>query len=427
MSRARSIRPAYRPLDATVLVPGSKSIANRALVCAALAGGVSALAGLPDGDDTAAMAGGLRALGVEVTLAADSGVVRGTGGGVRAPVETVLDCALAGTTSRFLTAVAALCETPIVVDGGEPLRRRPMGPLHAALRSLGARVDSLGEVGHLPVRVCRGDLSGGAVDLPGDVSSQYLSALMLIGPLLPGGLQVRLTTPLVSRPYVEITAAVMASFGAGDVRVGPSEVWVGPGAYHAVDYLVEPDASSASYPFAAAAMCGGSVHVPALGARSLQGDTRFVDLLASMGCTVERSATGTTVRRAQGHQLLGLQLDMSEISDLVPTVAALAPFCATPTTIGGVGFIRVKESNRIDDVVGELVRLGVDAAARPDGMHIRPGTPRPAVVQTHDDHRLAMSLALVGLMVPGVSIADPDVVSKSWPGYWAMLDGIVRS
>jgi len=277
------------------------------------------------------------------------------------------------------------------------------------------------------VRVARGRLGGGEVELPGDVSSQFLTALMLIGPLLSGGLRVRLTTPLVSRPYVEITAAVMASFGARDVVVGASEVWVGPGAYRAVDYLVEPDASSASYPFAAAAICGGSVHVPALGTRSLQGDTRFVDLLGEMGCDVERTTAGTTVRRDHERPLLGLRIDMSDVSDLVPTVAALAPFCAQPTEISGVGFIRTKESNRIDDVVAELVHLGVDATALPDGMAIRPSRPRAGVVQTHDDHRLAMSLALIGLMVPGVSVADPDVVAKSWPGYWAMLDAVVRA
>lgn len=424
--RARSIRPAYRPLDATVVVPGSKSIANRALVCAALAGGVSALSGVPDGDDTTAMAAGLRALGIDVRTDGDTAVVRGGRGLVPATPGVVVDCALAGTTSRFLTAVAALSDAPVTVDGGEPLRRRPMGPLHDALRALGAEVVPAGTPGHLPVRIARGHLTGGEVALPGDVSSQFLTALMLIGPLLPGGLHVRLTTPLVSRPYVEITAAVMASFGAADVRVAESDVRVGPGRYRAIDFLVEPDASSASYPFAAAAMCGGSVEVPALGSRSLQGDTRFLDLLQRMGCTVVTTPTGTTVSRAQDVPLTGLHVDMAEISDLVPTVAALAPFCSTPTEITGVGFIRAKESNRIDDLVAELVALGVDAEARPDGLVVRPSAPRAATVQTHEDHRLAMSLALVGLMVPGVRIADPDVVSKSWPSYWTMLDGIVR-
>jgi 3-phosphoshikimate 1-carboxyvinyltransferase len=426
LSRPRAIRPAQRPLDATVVVPGSKSIANRALVCAALAAGRSALSGVPGGDDTVAMARGLAALGIPVELDGDRAVVDGSEGALRPAAGTIVDSALAGTTSRFLTAVAALSETPIVIDGGAPLRRRPMGALHDALRALGATVETLGEPGHLPVRVARADLRGGGVALAGDVSSQFLTALMLIGPLLPEGLRVELTTTLVSRPYVAITASVMDAFGAGGVHVGEREVVVPAGGYRAVDHLVEPDASSASYPFAAAAICGGRVHVPALAAGSLQGDVRFADLLQRMGCTVTRTALGTTVERDPGVPLRGVRVDMADISDLVPTLAVVAAFATTPTEIAGVGFIRAKESNRIDDVVAELRRLRIAAEAQPDGMRIIPGPASAAEVATHDDHRLAMAFALAGLLLPGLSIADPDVVTKSWPGYWSMLDSIVR-
>jgi 3-phosphoshikimate 1-carboxyvinyltransferase len=407
-------------------VPGSKSIANRALVCAALAPGRSALSGLPDGDDTMAMARGLAALGVGVTIDADQAIVDGREGAMRPPSGTTIDSALAGTTSRFLTAVAALSEVPVVIDGGAPLRRRPMAALHDALIGLGATLEALGEPGHLPVRVASGDLRGGSVALPGDVSSQFLTALMLIGPLLPEGLHVELTTELVSRPYVAITASVMAAFGAGGVQVGERDVIVPAGGYRAVDYVVEPDASSASYPFAAAAICGGRVHVPALGADSLQGDIRFVDLLERMGCTATRTALGTTVERDRGVPLRGVHANMADVSDLVPTLAVVAAFASTPTEITGVGFIRAKESNRIDDVVRELARLGITADARPDGMRITPGPATAAEIQTHHDHRLAMAFALAGLLVPGLSVADPDVVSKSWPRYWSMLDAIVR-
>jgi 3-phosphoshikimate 1-carboxyvinyltransferase len=274
--------------------------------------------------------------------------------------------------------------------------------------------------------VCRGDLQGGTVVMPGDVSSQFITALMLIGPLLPQGLHIELTTELASRPYVAITAAVMSTFGAAGVHVDEREVIVPAGGYRAVDYVVEPDASSASYPFAAAAICGGRVHVPALGADSLQGDVRFVELLQQMGCTVTRTGLGTTVARARSTPLRGVHVDMADVSDLVPTLAVVAAFATTPTEIGGVGFIRGKESNRIDDVVAELSRLGVEAEARPDGMRIVPGTPKRAEVQTHHDHRLAMAFALAGLLVPGLRVADPEVVTKSWPGYWSMLDAIVR-
>jgi len=407
-------------------VPGSKSIANRALVCAALANGRSALSGLPDGDDTAAMSAGLAALGIGVSLDGDRAEVDGSEGAIRPGPDATIDSALAGTTSRFLTAVGALSETPVVIDGGAPLRRRPMGALHDALAHLGATVEPLGEPGHLPVRVCRGELVGGTVAVTGDVSSQFLTALMLIGPLLPQGLHVELTTDLVSRPYVAITASVMAAFGAVGVHIGDREVIVPAGGYRALDYVVEPDASSASYPLAAAAICGGRVHVPALAAESLQGDVRFVSLLEQMGCTATRTALGTTVERDRGVALRGVRVDMSDVSDLVPTLAVVAAFATTPTEISGVGFIRTKESNRIDDVVGELARLGIAAEALPDGMRIQPGQPVAAEVQTHHDHRLAMAFALAGLLVPGLSVADPDVVSKSWPAYWSMLDGIIR-
>ena len=407
-------------------MPGSKSIANRALVCAALAHGRSTLDGVPDGDDTSAMAAGLATLGIGVTIAGDRAEIDGSEGALRPAPGAVIDSALAGTTSRFLTAVAALSESPVVIDGGPPLRRRPMGALHDALVALGAAVEPLGEPGHLPVRVCRGELRGGAVGVPGDVSSQFLTALMLIGPMLPQGLRIELTTELVSRPYVAITAAVMAAFGAGDVHVSGREVIVPAGGYRAAHYVVEPDASSASYPFAAAAICGGRVHVPALGAASLQGDARFVELLEQMGCTATRTALGTTVQRDRAVALYGVRVDMSDISDLVPTLAVVAAFATTPTEISGVGFIRAKESNRIDDVVAELARLGVSAEALPDGLRIQPGRPVATEVQTHHDHRLAMAFALAGLLVPGLSVADPDVVTKSWPGYWSMLDAIVR-
>jgi 3-phosphoshikimate 1-carboxyvinyltransferase len=426
LSRPRAIRPAQRPLDATVVVPGSKSIANRALVCAALAPGRSALSALPDGDDTVAMARGLGALGIDIAMDADQALVTGSEGAIEPAAGTTIDSALAGTTSRFLTAVAALSEMPVVIDGGAPLRRRPMAALHDALTGLGATVESLGEPGHLPVRVARGDLHGGSVALPGDVSSQFLTALMLIGPLLPQGLHVELTTDLVSRPYVGITASVMAAFGADGVQVGEREVVVPASGYQAADYIVEPDASSASYPFAAAAICGGRVHVPALGADSLQGDVRFLELLERMGCTVTRTVLGTTVQRERGTPLRGVWVDMADVSDLVPTLAVVAAFATTPTDITGVGFIRAKESNRIDDVVGELARLGIAAEARPDGMRITPGGATAAEIQTHHDHRLAMAFALAGLLVPGLSVADPDVVTKSWPGYWSMLDAIIR-
>lgn len=420
------VTPAAGPVDAVVEVPGSKSITNRALVCAALAAGTSWLHRVAPGDDTVAMVDGLRVLGVGVEVEGATAVVAGSDGRLTASDVTVR-AGLAGTTSRFLTAVGALAPGPVTIDGDAPLRRRPMGPLHEALRSLGAAVEPLGAPGHLPVRLTHHHLHGGRVALPGDVSSQYVTALMLIGPLLDEGLTIELTTPLVSRPYVSVSAAVMAAFGAEGIAVGEHLIRVEPGRYTATELAIEPDASSASYPLAAAAICGGQVTVAGLGRDALQGDARFADLLATMGCEVERTAGSTRVRRRPGSVLHGIEVDMADLSDLVPTVAAVAAFASTPTRITGVGFIRHKESDRIGDLVAELQRLGIDAVAEPDGLAVAPGAPTGATVRTHHDHRLAMALSLVGLAVPGVAIDEPEVVSKSWPSWWEVLSRLRAS
>lgn len=429
----RLVTPVGGPLASVVRVPGSKSIANRALVCAALAEGVSTISGVAPGDDTAAMLDCLAALGVRIEPSAVTGgaafagddrvAVHGTGGRLD-PGPRRLEARLAGTTSRFVTALAALGAGPYVVDGEAALQRRPMGELHDALVALGAVVTPEQRGGHLPVEI-RGPVTRADAELSmrGDVSSQFVSALMLIAPSLPDGLRIRLTTPLVSRPYLGITAAVMAAFGVDGVMVGDDEVVVPAGRYRATDYEVEPDASSAGYPLAAAAVVGGTVHVPGLSAGSLQGDARFADLLAEMGCEVVHGAAGVTVTR--DGPLRGIDVDMVEMSDLVPTLACVAPFAIGATTIGGVGFIRAKESDRIGDLCAELQAVGVDAEELDDGLRIRPGFPHGGVIHTHHDHRLAMAGALLGLVVDGIEIEDPDVVTKSWPGYWAMLDELV--
>lgn len=425
-----SVVPATGPLDAEVAVPGSKSIANRALVCAALADGLSTIVGVPDGDDTVAMLDCLGRLGVPVTVTDDSVGgsatlhVEGTGGRFETGA-VALDAALAGTTSRFVTALGALADGPITVDGGDPLRRRPMRPLHDALTGLGASVDPLGTPGHLPVSVRRHRLHGGRVEMSGDVSSQFVTALMLVAPMLADGVDIHLTSTLVSRPYVAITAAVMASFGAAAVEVAERRVRVPSGGYRATDFTVEADASSASYPLAAAAIAGGRVRVLGLGTAALQGDAAFASVLGRMGCQVEVTDRWTEVRRS-GTDLQGIDIDMGDMSDLVPTLAVVAAVAASPTRITGVGFIRHKESDRLGDLVAELRTLGVDAVEDADGLTVTPSPLRAGVVRTHHDHRLAMSLSLLGLVVPGVVIEEPEVVSKSWPAWWQTLETLRR-
>ena len=374
MATARRLRPLDRPVDAVVAVPGSKSIANRALVCAAQAPGTSELTNVPDGDDTTAMLAGLTALGA--IIVADAGRVRV--GGIPDPRRignADVHAALAGTTSRFLTALAALGHDPVTIDGLPALRRRPFGPLHDALVQLGVRVTPGESWGHLPVTI-QGPPDAGAVSIAGDVSSQYITALMLIGPSLPDGLRLELTSTLVSRPYVEMTAAVMEAFGIEGVDVGRTHVHVTPHRYATTRFEVEPDASSASYPLAVAAVRSGRVEIRGLGDRALQGDARFADLLGAMGCTVERRADTTVVSRAAETSLRGIDVDMADVSDLVPTVAAVAMFADTPTRISGVGFIRGKESDRLGDLARELGALGGAVAETDDGLIVHPSRDR---------------------------------------------------
>jgi 3-phosphoshikimate 1-carboxyvinyltransferase len=425
MSAEMRVRRADGAVIADVRVPPSKSLTNRALVCAALADGISEVRGVAPGDDSEAMLECLELLGCEVGLTRDDGERTATIGGLDgqiAPRAERLPTRLAGTTSRFITAVAALGHTPLTIDGEPPLRERPMGPLHDSLVALGARLEHVDRPGHLPATVT-GPLRGSdGIVMPGNVSSQYVSALMMIAPYLPGGLRLGLSTELVSRPYVELTGSVMSAFGASPPEVSARRITVTEGGYVGTEFRVEPDASSASYPLAAAALVGGAVSVRHLGARSAQGDAGFADVLARMGCITVVSEHDTVVMRRRDTPLRGIDIDMSDISDLVPTVAVVATQAVTPTRITGVGFIRHKESDRLGDLAAELAKCGADITVEPDGLLIRPtDLLSGARLETHQDHRLAMAFGILGLAVDGIEVADPDVVSKSWPSFWEAL------
>ena len=326
--------------------------------------------------------------------------------------------------------MAALADGEVTIDGDPPLRSRPMVHLHASLVALGAAFEYEEHHGHLPARLIGPVRVGGAVSLPGDVSSQFVTALMLIAPLLDGGLRIDLTSPLVSGPYVRLTAAVMAAFGVDGTVIDDSSVRVPAGRYRGREYVVEPDASSASYPLAIAAVRGGDVTIPGLTRTSLQGDIAVLDLLAEMGCDVTSTPSSVTLSRGPGTALRGVDVDMSDVSDLVPTIAAVAVTATTPTTISGVGFIRAKESDRLGDLAGELARTGAWVAATADGLRIEPVAGgaaglRGARLATHHDHRLAMAFAVLGSVVDGITIDDPGVVAKSWPGFWSAYDALL--
>ena len=408
-----------------VSVPGSKSIANRALICAALARSESVISNCAPGDDTEAMIDALQILGVGIERNADKVRVSGTLN-LEATHELQLNAKLAGTTSRFLTALCSLRAGTTTIDGDATLRMRPMLDLHKALRDLGARVSPVNNDGYLPVRVCRGDQWQAKVAVSATMSSQFTSGLMMIAPQLPSGLEIVLSQEVVSRGYIEMTVGVMRAFGVNTDFSG-NQIWVSPGEYQGTNFTVEPDGSSASYPFGAVAISGGSVTIEGLSRNSLQGDVEFVDLLARMGCDVSESHEGLKLSRQKERPLRGIEVDMSQISDCVPTLAVVAMFAETPTQISGVGFIRTKESDRIGDLISELRKLGANISETHDGMVIAPASLHGASLETHHDHRLAMAFALIQREVDGVVINNPEVVSKSWPNYFDTLRSFYKS
>ena len=419
--------PLRRPLEATLTPPGSKSYTNRALVLAALAEGSSLLTGALFSDDPRYMTGALRDLGFEIDADETAKTVRVTGGAGRVPrAKAKVFIGNAGTAARFLPPLMALGplegEGVYEVDGTPAMRKRPAGPLLMALNALGAHASSLEHTDCPPLRIASRGLNGGSLRLRGDLSSQYFTGLLMSAPYMRDGLTLEVEGDLVSKPYLEITAQTMAEFGV-QLEIDRFERFrVEPGKYTATTYAVEPDASAASYFFAAAAVTGGRVTVPGLGTHSLQGDLGFVRVLEQMGCTVNMTATQTELIGT--NELRGVEVNMADISDTAQTLAAVAPFASSPTRINGIGFIRRKETDRVGAMVRELNRLGIHALEEEDGLLIHPGQPKPARVETYDDHRMAMSFAVIGLRAPGVTILDPGCTSKTFPEYFQVLEGL---
>ncbi len=408
-------------------VPGSKSHTNRALICAGLAAGQSTLSRVLFADDTEAMMGALSRLGVGLDADASTGVVRLGGGPAQdlvartADTPLTIDVRQSGTTGRFLLPLLAAIDGRFLLDGHAQLQARPVGPQLDALRSMEAAID--GE--QMPLLIDGRRLTGGEVSVSADVSSQFLSGLLLAAPIFAGPTTVTVDGPMVSRPYVDLTIATMAQFGVEveaevDARTPAASYRVPGGPYQAADLELEPDASGASYFFAAAAVTGGRVRVDGLGADTIQGDLGFVHLLARMGAEVEVGPTWTEVRGSG--RLDGIEVDMADVSDTAQTLAVVATFASSPTTIDGVGFIRHKETDRLGATVAELTRRGIQATETDDRMIIEPGVPEPGVVRTYDDHRMAMSFALLGLVHPGIEIENPGCVAKTFPDFFDRLE-----
>lgn len=432
------MRRLERPFNIEVRPPGSKSLTNRALLLAALADGVSEVRGaLLDAQDGRVMVEALRALGVDVAVHdAAAGGVRITGRAGRLRGGCALSLGNAGTATRFLTAAACLADAPVVIDGDDRMRRRPIGELVALLRTLGVRIDELGAAGCPPLRVHPARPAGGRLTVPTTASSQFVSAVMMLAPWTRDGVEMVFEGEVTSASYVRMTAGLMERLGAGAWRAarGPDagRMSLPAGPLAAFRYDVEPDASAATYFWAAAAMFpGAACRVPGVGGASLQGDAGFPSILARLGAGATIADSGATVRGAR--TLRGGRFDMASMPDAAPTLAAVACFAEGATTLDGLRTLRVKETDRLAALQAELRRVGVGVEIRaaggdeslvitppPGGLDPGPTAPRVGF-DTYDDHRMAMALALVGLRRPNVWIRDPACVRKTYPGFWGDL------
>jgi 3-phosphoshikimate 1-carboxyvinyltransferase len=420
MTASREIQPVSRPVTGAIRPPGSKSLTNRALVVAALANGTSVLNGVLDSRDTQVMIDSLKKLGLAVEHSPQDCTVRIVGCGGRPPTKNAeLWLENSGTSIRFLTALCALGHGRFRLDGNTRMRERPIGDLVTSLRQFGIPVDC--ELGNdcPPVVVNAAGLRGGTTTINANVSSQFLSAVLMAAPCADGPVEIRLAGELVSEPYIQMTLGVMSQFGVVVDQSGRGAFRMTPQTYRSTVYDVEPDASAASYFFAIAAITGGKVTVEGLHAHALQGDIHFVDALEQMGCHVSREANSVTV---QGGSLHGIDIDMNAISDTAQTLACVAPFASGPTRIRNVAHMRLKETDRVTAVVTELRRLGLTVEEHPDGMTIHPGALHGGTVATYEDHRMAMSFSLLGLRIPGINIADPGCTAKTYPEFFDDLD-----
>ena len=416
------IQPIRKPLDATIEVPGSKSYTNRALLVAALARGASTVTGALFSDDTRYMCNALQKLGVEIDADEKRATFDVYGNGGDIPVSSAeLYIGNSGTTSRSLTAYVSLGRGRFVIDGDEPMRHgRPISDLLDALTQIGVSARSKFDNGHLPVIVEANRLAGGKTRLDVSKSSQFLTALLLIAPYAKNDVEIEVVGGR-EMPYIDITLAVMEAFGAQVVSEGYKYFRIEGGQrYQPRPYNVEPDASNASYFFAAAAITGGRVTVQHLHLDSIQGDVQFVRILERMGCQVTVSDIGITVTGPR--QLKGIDVDMRTISDTALTLAAVAPFADSKVTIRNIEHTRWQETDRIHAMVTELRKLGVPVVEHRDGLEISPAPITPAAIDTYEDHRMAMAFALVGLKASGIRIKDPDCVSKTFPNYFEVFE-----
>jgi 3-phosphoshikimate 1-carboxyvinyltransferase len=419
----KEIKP-YKISECRISVPGSKSYTHRMLIAAALAKGVSTLKNALVSEDTQFTIDALRQMGIQIEVNRTDVRVYGQAGCLQS-CDAPIYLGNSGTSMRLLTAVAALGKGTYTLTGTARMQMRPIKDLLTALHKMGVEAHALNDNGCPPIEITGGTISADKVRINCQQSSQYLSALLLMAPCTQNGLEIHVTGGPVSRPYVELTLELIKRFGIRFERESYRKFKVPGGQlYRAGNYWVEPDCSQAAYFWGAAAVTGAQIKVMGVSADSAQGDVRFVDLLEQMGCRISRESDGIGVA---GGPLRAIEADMADMPDQVPTLAVVAAFASGISVIKNVAHLRTKESDRLTATVTELKKMGIGAACTDNGMVVWGGMPKGSIIDTYNDHRIAMSFAIAGLNIPGVCIRDEDCVGKSFPGFWRVFEELYQS
>jgi len=407
-----------------VNVPGSKSYTHRLLIVSALSDGVCRLKNCLISEDTLLTLEALKKMGISIDVNPAEITVHGAKGAFDVCNEPVF-LGNSGTSMRLLTGVCALGRGEYVLTGSGRMCERPIGDLLDGLKGLGVAAGSVNKNGCPPVFIKGGEIRGGSIGLKCGLSSQFLSSILLIAPYTENGVEIKVIEGPVSKPYIDMTLDIMAKFGVGVKREGYISFSVdGNGYYRAGDHYVEPDCSQAGYFWAAAAVTESVIKVKGITKESRQGDLNFTGLLEKMGCGIIYEKDGISIK---GGPLSGIETDMADMPDMVPTLAVVASFAKGTTVIKNVGHLKAKESDRLSAVVNELAKTGIDAKCNGTDLIINGGTHRSAMIDTYNDHRIAMSFAVAGLKVPGIFIKDEKCVEKSFPDFWKVLDTLGRN
>ena len=421
------VKKLNHPINLEIAVPGSKSITNRALFLAALGNGAVHLKGVLFSEDSRYFLSSLKSLGFLVEIREEEKeVIVGGCGGVIPKKEAEIYVGSAGTAARFLTAMLALSEGVYTIQASEQMKRRPMRPLFEALEQSGAEFTYLEKEGFLPVRVRgkRGGFKEASLDI--SRSTQFLSALLMRAPVLGEDFTIHITSEKKDGSYIRITRKMMEQFGVECNFDGDSYHIKKGQQYQREVYEIEPDVSAACYFYAMAALTGGRTVVKSVHKDSMQGDLRFLEVLEKLGCHVTDTEAGIEVTGTNDGHYPGITVDMNDFSDQTMTLAALAPFADSPTTIRNIGHIRLQESDRLSAIAKELTKMGIRVEEGEDFLVIYPGIPQPSLVSTYEDHRMAMAFSLIGLRSEGIVIDNPLCCKKTFEEYFTLLDQIIK-